>query len=168
MHRLASLRAKRPSCPTVHEVCGARIVATLSAMVVLSLLGSGAETTVFGPQSYNGTGQPVLSRRSFAVATGGSGHLLRVRNSGVLAALVVLNGRIVLCPSDFSDPPGVPCSSDGRWEPVRNRMQRDWRTDRNDRTRTLIERPVMLRNGANEILVAFISRIGTSFTLEIV
>src|SRR5262245_5994474 len=168
MHRSASLPAKGTPCPPVHETRQPRIVATMTAILLLSILGSGAEIAVFGPQSYSGTGQPVVSRRTFSVAAGGSGYVVRVRNDGVNAALVVLNGRVVLCPSDFSDPPGPACNTTEAWDPLWNRIRRDWRGDRNDRTRTLIEKPVTLRNGSNEIIVAFISRVGTSFTLEIV
>ncbi len=166
MRRLTSLAKGDLSRQLNRRLRQTRIGAVILAIVVLSGLVIAAQAAVFGPQAYNGTGRAVLSRRSFTVTSGGSGYTLRVQNGGVLAALVVLNGRIVLRPSDFRDPP-EPRDGDDRWEPEWDRMRRDWRADRNDRTKALIEKPVTLRTGTNEILVAFISRTGTSFTLDI-
>ena len=42
----------------------------------------------------------------------------------------------------------------------------DWRADHHEHTKSLIEKPLTLRNGTNEILVVFISRAGTSFTVD--
>ena len=127
----------------------------------------GAEALVFGPETYTGTGRPVRRTSTFNVQTGGSGYILRVTNNGVRFGLVVLNGRIVLRPSDFNDPPQHTGRDDDPWEPEWERAQRDWRPDRDDRTIGTIEKPVTLLPGRNEIIVAFISRPGTSFTLEI-
>jgi RHS repeat-associated protein len=168
MRRLESLAGALVLRSLNASTRGVCLAAVATVTVLLSLLAIGAETAVFGPQTYEGTGRPVLSRGSFTVQAGGSGNTLRVRNNGVYAALVVLNGRIVLRPSDFKDPPDRAGRDDDRWEPEWDRMHRDWRADRRDRTRTLIEKPVTLRSGRNEIAVAFISRVGTSFTLEIV
>src|SRR5207247_9206870 len=66
------------------------------ALVMLSAVANpSADTTVFGPQSFNGTDRPVLSPQTFSVAAGGDGYTLRVTNRGVIGALIVLNGRIV-------------------------------------------------------------------------
>jgi hypothetical protein len=134
--------------------------------VLLAVLAVAGDTTVFGPRTYNGTGRPVLSRQAFTVAHGGSGYTLRVTNHGVFTALILANGRIVVRPVDYRDPPDRPEGDDDRWEPHGNRMQRDWRADDNGHTKSLIEKPLTLRNGTNEILVVFISRAGASFTVD--
>lgn len=146
----------------------AGVLFSLGLVVALLLAGVALiAAIVFGPQTYNGTGRPVLSRHSFTVPTGGSGYILRVRNNRVWAAMVILNGRIVLRPADFLDPPGPAGSDNDSWESEWERMRRDWRADRNDRTRDLIEKAVTLRPGTNTLIVAFIARTGRSFSLEI-
>lgn len=137
-------------------------------LALLACVAVQADTFIFGPQTFSGTGRAVVVRPSFTVATGGSGYTLRVQNQGVLAAFVVLNGRVVLRPSNFYNPPDPTSRETDPWLTDWDRVQRDWRANRVDQTVSLIEKPVTLRAGSNELVVAFISRIGTSFTLEIV
>jgi len=134
-------------------------------LLLLNSVDVRAIASTFGPQQYIGTGRPQVSKQTFK-STGGM-HTLRVRNDGVHVAFVVLNGRVVLRPSDFRIPTDRPEPDDDSWERDWSRMQRDWRADRTDRTKTLIEKTVRLHSGANEIVVAFISRRGTSFTLDL-
>ena len=89
-------------------------------------------------------------------------------NRGVRLALVVLNGQIVLRPSDFGSVNPTTGQDDDRWDREWDRMRRARQENANDQTPLLIEKPVTLRTGNNEIIVAFISRVGTSVTLEIV
>src|SRR5262249_31230503 len=142
-------------------------LAVTAAAILFATTGSGADTIVFGPQTYSGTGRPVLSIKTFNVTAGGSGYTLRVTNHGVFAALGVLNGRLILWPGDFLDPPGPPCGENDPWQPEWDRVQREWRSDKTVRTRSLIEKSVSLRTGRNEIIVAFIARSSSSFTIDI-
>jgi len=137
-------------------------------MLALASVCISADTVAFGPQTFSGTGRPVVSRPTFNVALGGNGYTLRVTNRGVLAVFIVLNGRVVIRPSDLRNPPDDSSRTGDSWQSEWDRIQRDWRQTSNDGTVPLVEKPVTLRTGTNEILVAFISRVGTSFTVEIV
>ena len=153
-------------CARRSPLARARVL-IVALFALLSATASATDSVVSGPQTYNGTGRPALSIKSFSVPQGGSGYTLRVTNHGVFAAVIVLNGRLVLWPPDLLDPPGLPCREDSPWQPEWDRIQREWRSDKSVRTRSLIEKPVLLRNGRNDIIVAFIARTGASFTVEI-
>lgn len=164
----ASVGRRRILAPQASRRFGAiRTLACLTVLIVQSISVAGVGVISFGPLTYAGTGRPVLKTSTFSVRTGGNGYALHVDNKGVGAALAILNGRIVLRPSDSIDPPQLTGRADDSWPPLWDQMQRDWNSGRNDRTVATIDKPVTLLSGHNEIVVAFISRTGTSFTLEI-
>src|SRR5689334_13480658 len=73
-----------------------RALVVASLVVALTSVVSTADTIVYGPKTYSGTGLPVLKTDSFNVQTAGAGYRLHIANKGVRFALVVINGRIVL------------------------------------------------------------------------
>jgi hypothetical protein len=143
-----------------------RLSSYIGGIALFAVAGLAADPAVFGPQTYVSKGRPVLQRNAFPIQTPGT-CTLHIANRGVSHALVVLNGRLVLRPSDFFDPPQRVGRDDDSWDREWDRARREWRPDRNDRTVTTIDEPVTLRQGSNEILVAFISRPGTSLTVSI-
>jgi hypothetical protein len=121
-----------------------RAFALLSFLALTRITGFGADVVVFGPATYQrGAGQPVTVARTFTVRKAVNPYILRVANRGVTSAVISVNGRVVLGPGDFEI----------------NEVRRDARAE---------ERPVTLRDGANQIAVEVRGKPGTSLTVEIV
>jgi hypothetical protein len=123
------------------------------------------ETTVFGPKTYTVNGLPIIDRKTFEVADATGEYLLRMTNSGVKAAVVAVNGRIVLRPRDFVVSGGRGNDSDSfdeEWERIRKGKSEG------SGTVPFIEVPVALRRGGNTLFVALWGPRGTSLTAEIV
>ena len=168
--------------------------AALALILLSGIAVVSAAITVFGPQTYKGTGRPELVKKKFNVTSAAGTFTLRVVNQGVSSAIVVLNGRIVLWPSDFHkddhrwdgrngrsggrddmrEGRGRDDRDNDRWEPEWERLRNDHKDDGRDDEKhdrgvvTRLERPVTLIAGTNEILVGFRGRRGTSMTIEIV
>jgi hypothetical protein len=134
------------------------------AAQILAHVVVAADLVVFGPVSYIGNGRPQLSRRTFPLASVDGTFKLRVRNKGVVAALVVLNDRLVLGPWDFAGRPLPTERPIGGWKAEWDRLRKE---TPGTRFAAQIERPVALKTGTNELFVGFIARTGTSFTVEI-
>jgi hypothetical protein len=75
-----------------------RLVAVLGCVLGSVAL---AADVIFGPQTFNGTGRPLLLTRAFTIAATLATYTLRVTNHGVALEFVLLNGRIVVGPADL-------------------------------------------------------------------
>ena len=98
-------------------------------VVMLAAATVAAHTSVFGPQRYSGTGRPELARKTFNVQDATGELTLRVVNRGITSAMVILNGRIVLRPSDVEPPRRLGYRG---WDDPRDRDGRDRDGDRRD------------------------------------
>ena len=151
----------------------------LLAVVVVGTGGFGTGLSVFGPETYRrGTGTPVAVNQKFRIPDSGE-FTLRVVNHGVTSAVISLNGRTILAPDDFTK------VDRDRYEKNDGANSGD-RDDDHDRDRPIamveiatiatgdddhavpvLERPVTLRNGDNQISVELRSKPGTWLTVEI-
>jgi hypothetical protein len=95
-------------------------------------------------QTYSGKGKAVVDKQTFTVNDPTGQYALRVVNRGVTAAVITLNGRIVVGPggSVLQEPAAGEVST--------------------------IEVPIAVRGGVNELVAAFFARRGTALTVEIV
>ena len=123
------------------------------------------ETTVFGPQTYTSIGLPILDKKTFDVTDATGEYSLRITNDGVMAAVVAVNGRIVLRPRDFVATGGGGNDNDS--------FEEEWERLRRGESAgagpvPFIEVPVRVRRGANQLWLAFWGREGTSLTAQIV
>ncbi len=131
------------------------------------------DPVIFGPETYTSNGRPVLIKKTFDVADASGEFALRVTNSGVFAGLVVVNGRVVVGPSDFrsrygrDDDDDHDDRDDDRWEREWDRLRYGKGSD-DAGTVAVIEKGIMLRSGSNQILTGFFARRGSSLTVEIV
>jgi hypothetical protein len=126
------------------------------------------DPVIFGPETYAGNGRISLVKKTFDVTDASGEFALRVTNSGVTAGVVVVNGRVVVRPSDFrAQDRDDDDDDDDRWERALERLARGKR-DSDSGAVASIEKGIMLRPGSNQILTAFLGRVGTSLTLEIV
>ncbi|MEO8677869.1 MAG: PKD domain-containing protein [Vicinamibacterales bacterium] len=150
----------------------------------------GADAVVFGPRTYlRGSGKQVTDTRTFRAANPSDTFILRVVNNGVRNARIAVNGRTVLGKYDFrarkeprdgsGDKKAGDASSEARKNPGDDRDDDDEDDEDNDRVGdrdadrddkafiALLERPLTLRDGQNEISVRIRSRRGTSLTVDI-
>ncbi len=123
------------------------------------------ETTVFGPLTYTSSGLPVLDKKTFEVTDSTGEYSLRIANDGVMAAVVALNGRVVLRPRDFIAYGGRGNDSDS--------FDQEWQRIKKGKPDgrgivPFIEIPVAVRPGANQLFVGFWGPAATSLTAEIV
>ena len=123
------------------------------------------DETVFGPVTYTSVGLPILSRNTFDVTALTGEYSLRVANDGVTAAVVALNGRVVLRPRDFVVSGGRGNDSDS--------FDQEWERIRKGKSQgrgvvPYIEIPVAVRPGANQLFVGFWAPRGASLTAEII
>lgn len=158
-------------------------LSTLSAFLSLLAVALSANGTIFGPWTIPGAGRPVVEKRTFRVTDLSGRFVLRVTNKDVIHGLVAVNDQIVLHQRDFRYT-GPMDRRGGPWEQEWNRLrkekededrrqkeeesQRDFRHDNRPRPVPLIERPITLRPGRNEIVVAFIGDRGSALTVEII
>jgi len=114
----------------------------LSLLAFLTMTGSGVDLVVFGPQTYvRDTGEPVSITSPFNIANISGAYTLVVANNGVTSAVISVNGKTVLSPSDF--------------------------TGKNTAA-AVLRRPVVLVAGVNQVVVELRSKPGTSLTVEII
>ncbi|PYR01371.1 MAG: hypothetical protein DMF96_00200 [Acidobacteria bacterium] len=112
--------------------------------------------------------------RTFAITGPLDGYTLRVVNRGVTSAVIALNGRAVLNPEDFKGRKGKDEEKDKKGDKDRDNKDSDKGKDKGRYDRDgdsdfvpLIERPVDLRAGNNQIAVELRGKPGASLTVEI-
>jgi RHS repeat-associated protein len=125
---------------------------------------------VFGPQTYTrGAGAPVKVKKTFRVDRPSGKYTLRVTNHGVTSGVISLNGDAIIDSDDFAA--ATKERDGGRDADQRATRDRDRAdTDQHgadDVTVTILERPVTVLRGSNEIVVELRSKPGTSLDLEI-
>jgi hypothetical protein len=104
------------------------------------------ETIIFGTQAYVSTGRPVIDRKTFRVTDLTGEYLLRVMSRGVTAAVITVNGRVVVRPVDLRD--GNPANAGA--------------------SISSIEIPIKVQAGNNQIVVTFYGRLDSVLAVEIV
>ncbi|PYR16708.1 MAG: hypothetical protein DMF94_26730 [Acidobacteria bacterium] len=111
--------------------------------------------------------------RTFAITGPLDGYTLRVVNRGVTSAVIALNGRAVLNPEDFKGRKGKDEEKDKKGDKDRDNKDSDKGKDKGRYDRDgdsdfvpLIERPVDLRAGNNQIAVELRGKPGASLTVE--
>ena len=141
------------------------IVADRDTAVVAPEPPPPADPTVFGPVKYTSVGTPILDQKTFDVTDATGEYSLRIANDGVMAAVVAVNGQIVLRPRDFVQSGGRGNDDDSFAE--------EWERISKGNSEGIgfvpfIEVPVRLRQGANTFFLAFWGRPDTSLTASIV
>jgi flagellar hook assembly protein FlgD len=145
---------RRPSVSPRHHA--SRRLLTLSVLTISTIAAFGAETIVFGPQIYQRhTGAPEKIASRFTVAIPADPYTLRVVNHGVTAAEISVNGREVLGPNAFTR------------KKTKEEMEAEGPAAADEAVLALIERPVSLNVGINEIEVTLRSKPGSWLTVEI-
>lgn len=148
---------------------------SLAALSVVAVLR--ADAVVFGPETYQRRPcPPVTVTGRFRVDNPSGEYTLHVMNRGVTNATISVNGRTMLGPEDFKD------KAERKGEKEKEPKDRDEKKDRDDKKKgkgensnrgaesrsvPLLERPVTLRAGNNQIAVELRSEPGTSLTVEI-
>ena len=127
------------------------------------------DPVIFGPETYTGNNRISFVKKTFDVADASGEFALRVTNSGISAALIAVNDRLVVRPSDFRAKHGDDDDDDDddRWQQELSRLL-SGRKGNDSGVVASIEKPLMLREGTNQIFTAFFGRPGTSMTVEIV
>ncbi|PYR79117.1 MAG: hypothetical protein DMF86_04405 [Acidobacteria bacterium] len=122
------------------------LVLALTSIAAFSANAFGAGPpmyTVYGPRSFvRSTGHSSPVSETFTVRSPGSTSTLRIVNHGITSAQVAVNGQVVFEPPDFQGSDKI--------DPL------------------LMERPVVLRSGANQLTVELQSGPGNHLTIEVV
>jgi hypothetical protein len=127
------------------------------------------DPVIFGPETYTGNGRISFVKKTFDVADASGEFALRVTNSGISAAVIAVNDRLVVRPSDFRVKRGDDDDDDDddRWQRELSRLL-SGKGGKDSGVVASIEKGLMLRAGSNQIFTAFYGRPGTSMTVEIV